>query len=310
MDQEPASVVEHLGRSQPVVEGKPRFDPTSQIGSGFEGCEKALQRAGSVATGGEEIFRYLQKHRAIVVVPRGKKIRAGHPNGFNKQGPCALQGPPDLCRPLSPHCARSDFEILWCDRGRVHVAAAVDEVVGLVHQNDMASTALGEMPLQAGGGIEGMVEVADDDVAPGRGVEGKLEGANCVLPRDRLHNFAVEGFVFQKLAQRRPDAVVVAHGIGANARIAAGRILRKANPVFSRQSERPQPRSRPPEMPHRLRRRDSAGGFCREKKDFPLAQEREGLGCWEECGHGFSETRRSLDEEMAAVSDGAVNAAR
>ena len=127
---------------------------------------------------------------------------------------------------------------------------------------------------------------------------------------NQLHRFAIEPLLLKKLAQCRSNAVMVADGIGAYAWVAAIGIVREANPVLRRQCEASQLGSSPLQVRRRLRRCNPAWGFCREKKDFPLAQEREGLGCREERGHGFPKSGRSLDEEMAAVSDGAVNAAR
>jgi hypothetical protein len=61
---------------------------------------------------------------------------------------------------------------------------------------------------------------------------------------------------------------------------------------------------------HGIRRCDPTWGFCCEKKDFPIAQERERFGRREERGDGFSKAGRSLSEEMLPVSDGAINIAR
>ena len=131
-----------------------------------------------------------------------------------------------------------------------------------------------------------------------------------MLAGNKFDRFAVEPLLLQKLTQRGSDAVMVADGVGAYARVAAVWIFRETNPVFRRQRKASQLGSSPSQVLPRLSRCDPARSFCRKKKDFPLAQEREGLGCREERGHGFSKSSRSLDEKMAAVSDGTVNAAR
>ena len=102
-----------------------------------------------------------------MVIADGKATRSGCLDHFDELYLRLLQCPSDLRRPLRPHRAGADFQIVRGECCGVHIAAPVNEVVSLVHKNDMATTALGEMPLQAGRGIERVIEVADDDVAPG-----------------------------------------------------------------------------------------------------------------------------------------------
>ena len=79
-----------------------------------------------------------------------------------------------------------------------------------------------------------MVEVADDDVAPRRCIERELERANHMLLGNQFDRFAVETLLLQKLAQRGSDAVMVADGVGAYARVASVWISRETNPVLCR----------------------------------------------------------------------------
>ena len=131
-----------------------------------------------------------------------------------------------------------------------------------------------------------------------------------MLVGNHLHRFAVEPFLLQKLAQRGSDAVMVADGIGAYARVAAVWIFRETNPVLRRQRKASQLGSSPSQVLPCLRRRDSAGGFRCEKKHLPVAEQGEGFDGRKERRNGFSETRRSLGKKIPPVADCAVDAAR
>ena len=104
--------------------------------------------------------------------------------------------------------------------GGVHVAGALDQVVGLVDQEEVLAPGVEEVAAQVGLGIEDVVVVADDRVRPQGEVERQLERADGVPPGHLLDRGPRGRFQRKGLVDGVVDAVVVAEGVLAGLLVA------------------------------------------------------------------------------------------
>ena len=217
--------------------------------------------------------------------------RAQPAQGAGAPGQGVLDGPPDL----------ADFPQVQL--GGEHLAGAVHEVMGLIHQKGIIARLLAEVPAEIH--REDVIIIADDGVHPGREVERQLEGADLVLAADRFENGAGDLVVLEGGAHRGFMPVIITARKGARRRV-AGRGGLEADFVLGGEGERAEPRAGLPQLVEGLFRHHPTHGARGEIEDaFELALA-HGLEGGEEHRDGLANAGGRLNAQASAGGEDAV----
>ena len=194
---------------------------------------------------------------------------------------------------------------------RIHVPRAIHKVVRLVDEKDEIA-AFGKKALEADDGVEQVVVVAHDAVAPVGKVERKLERAQALGLGESENLLARKDVaLLQKAIQSGVDAVVVAVGARTGLR-RADALLQRANFVFRRQHNAfcAQRAARLLHVAQRVQRGLPGDGFRRQVKNALAAALAHGLQGGEQCGSRFADAGGGHRQQALFVAHGAVHAAR
>ena len=193
---------------------------------------------------------------------------------------------------------------------RVHLAGAVGQVVGLVHQKQIVAAGF-KKAFEADHRVKEIIVIAHDYIAPKREVQPQFEGAD-LKPRCKLFQQGAGEFVFiQRLPQHVPDAVVIAAGIGAGVRRALA-LFQQAGFVFGGKGDafEREPRLRGAQGGEGLLGGGAGGGAGGEVKNALAPALAHGFERGKQGAHGFADAGGRLAEQAPAVPEGTVSGRR
>ena len=189
--------------------------------------------------------------------------------------------------------------------GGEHLAGAVHQIVGLVHEEGVVAGLVGEVAAEIDLGVENVVVVADDHVHPGGEVERKLEGADLVRAADLFEEGAGDFLAAEGVAHGGLAAVVVAAGERAGGGV-AGLTFMETDLLFGGEGEGAEAGAGVTEVGEGLLGDGASDGAGGEVKDaFELAFT-EGLDGGEEDRDSFADAGGGFEEEASAADEGAI----
>ena len=207
------------------------------------------------------------------------------------------------------HLVRQLFagkEIGFSQRCRIHPACAVHQVVRFVDQEGIAVPVV-KKSAQVDDGVEQVVVIADDSVAPERQVQSQLEGTQLTLFCPAFDDRSGEGvLLLEHLKQHVRHPVVVAFGIGTVVGVAQP-LGQKADAVLGGQAHPAQPQSFFLHSRKGFFCCQTGGIFCGQIEnvgELAFAQRLDGR---KEGRDGFADAGGSLTEDTGAVFGSAVD---
>ena len=183
--------------------------------------------------------------------------------------------------------------------------------MGLVHQKQVLPLGpLPEVPLQPHVGVEHVIVVADDAVAPVGDVQAELKGADLVLLCVSEDHLPGDGpLPVDDVVYRIVDPVKMSRRPGAGRRVAV-RLLQDAELLLGRHRHRGEIEAPLPQDGEGLLRHRPGDGLGRQVKDLvPQALPHRLQGRIDH-GQRLSDARRRLDVEVPPPGDGAVDRRR